>query len=234
LTDTYRLKGLRQQLVRELKTKGIQDIRILQAFEEIPRHYFLDKAFAEWAYKDVPFPIEADQTISQPYTVAFQTQLLDIRKGDRVLEIGTGSGFQASVLAYIGARVYTIERQEKLFHQTKSLLEKIGFPQVRTLFGDGYEGAPRYAPYDKILITAGAQHIPQTLVEQLVPGGVMVIPLGDENEQTMKRYTKTENNTLFEESFDKFRFVPFLKGIQQVSGAPTKPVQTVNRLKVSL
>ena len=164
--------------MKELKNKGIKDDRILNAFMDIPRHFFLENSFSDWAYKDVAFPIDADQTISQPYTVAVQTALLDIKQGDVVLEIGTGSGFQACVLAYLKAKVYTIERQSKLYEKTTKLLKEIGFGKIRTLFGDGYEGAPRFAPFDKILVTAGASDIPQKLLDQLKPGGIMVIPFG--------------------------------------------------------
>ncbi|MCE2789780.1 MAG: protein-L-isoaspartate(D-aspartate) O-methyltransferase [Saprospiraceae bacterium] len=214
MRDTHLHKGLRQQLVRELKSKGVNDERILKAFAEIPRHYFLDKAFAEWAYKDVAFPIDADQTISQPLTVAVQTHLLQIEKGDKILEIGTGSGFQACVLLHMGAKVYTIERQKKLFESTHLLLTEIGYGSVRTLFGDGYAGAPRFAPFDKIIITAGAPFIPQALVDQLRPGGILVIPLGEGETQQMIRLTKREDGTLKQENFGHFRFVPFLKGTQ--------------------
>ena len=213
MTDTHRHKGLRQQLVNELKKKGIKDERILQAFMDIPRHFFLEKTFADWAYKDVAFPIDADQTISQPYTVAMQTTLLDIKKGDKVLEIGTGSGFQACVLAHMGAKVYSIERQKKLYDKTEKFLHDIGFGQVRTLYGDGYEGSPRFAPFDKILITAGATEIPATLIEQLKPDGIMVIPLGEGDLQKMLKITKTEEGTLKKENFGNYRFVPFLKGV---------------------
>jgi len=213
LTDTHRHKGLRQQLVNELKKKGIKDERILQAFMDIPRHFFLEKTFADWAYKDVAFPIDADQTISQPYTVAMQTTLLDIKKGDKVLEIGTGSGFQACVLAHMGAKVYSIERQKKLYDKTEKFLHDIGYGQVRTLYGDGYEGSPRFAPFDKILITAGATEIPATLIEQLKPDGIMVIPLGEGDLQKMLKITKTEEGTLKKENFGNYRFVPFLKGV---------------------
>jgi len=213
LTDTHRHKGLRQQLVNELKTKGIKDERILQAFMDIPRHYFLEKTFSDWAYKDVAFPIDADQTISQPYTVAMQTALLDIKKGDKVLEVGTGSGFQACVLAHMGAKVYSIERQKKLYDKTEKFLHDIGYGQVRTLYGDGYDGAPRFAPFDKILITAGASEIPATLIEQLKPDGIMVIPLGEGDLQKMLKITKTEEGTLKKENFGNYRFVPFLKGV---------------------
>lgn len=212
--DTHLHKGLRQQLVKELRAKGVTDEAILQAFAEIPRHFFLDKAFAEWAYKDVAFPIDADQTISQPLTVAVQTQLLQVKKGDKILEIGTGSGFQACVLSALGAKVYTIERQRKLFESTHQLLEKIGFASIRTLFGDGYAGAPRFAPFDKIIITAGAPFVPQALVDQLRPGGLLVIPLGEGETQQMIRITKREDGTIIKENFGQFRFVPFLKGTQ--------------------
>lgn len=214
MVDTHRHRGLRQQLVKELKTKGIRDERILDAFMQIPRHFFLEKTFAEWAYKDVAFPIDADQTISQPFTVAMQTSLLNIKKGDKVLEIGTGSGFQASVLYHIGAKVYTIERQKKLFEKTEKFLHDLGFSNVRTLFGDGYEGAPRFAPFDKIIITAGAVEIPKKLIDQLKPNGLMVIPLGDESGvQKMLRITKNEDGSLTRENFGNYRFVPFLKGV---------------------
>ena len=213
MIDTHRHRGLRQQLVNELKSKGIKNELILSAFMDIPRHYFLEKTFADWAYKDVAFPIDADQTISQPYTVAMQTTLLDIKKGDKVLEIGTGSGFQACVLSHMGAKVYTIERQKKLFDKTEKFLQDIGFGNIRTLYGDGYEGAPRFAPFDKILITAGASEIPEKLIEQLKPGGIMVIPLGQGDLQKMLRITKNEDGSLKKENFGNYRFVPFLKGV---------------------
>ncbi|MFZ1455422.1 MAG: protein-L-isoaspartate(D-aspartate) O-methyltransferase, partial [Saprospiraceae bacterium] len=190
MQDTHRHRGLRQKLINELRTKGITDESILSAFMEIPRHYFLDKAFSDWAYKDVAFPIDADQTISQPYTVAVQTTLLNVKKGDKILEIGTGSGYQACVLSYLGAKVYTIERQKKLFDKTSKFLQDIGFGQVRTLYGDGYLGTPRFAPFDKILLTAAATEIPQQLINQLKPGGIMVAPLGSGDIQQMKRIIK--------------------------------------------
>lgn len=212
--DSYQLKGLRQKLVNELRQKGITDERILNAFRDIPRHFFIDKAFAEWAYKDVAFPIEADQTISQPYTVAIQTSLLDIHKGDRVLEIGTGSGFQACVLSYMKAKVYTIERQAQLFEHTSRLLKELGYGNIRTLYGDGYEGAPRFAPFDKILVTAGATEIPQKLLDQLKPGGIMVIPVGTDDIQKMLKIIKKEDGTLVKEVHGNFRFVPFVHGLK--------------------
>ncbi|MFZ1705662.1 MAG: protein-L-isoaspartate(D-aspartate) O-methyltransferase [Saprospiraceae bacterium] len=235
MTDTYRTKGLRQQLVKELQKKGISDQKILKAFEDIPRHYFLEKAFEDWAYKDVPFPIDSEQTISQPYTVAYQTQLLDVKKGDRILEIGTGSGFQACVLAYMGAKVYSIERHEKLYIKTTKLLEKIGYSMVRTLFGDGYLGAERYAPYQKILITAAAKEVPNALFEQLQIGGILIVPLGEDNLQVMTKFTKISNQEFRRESFDTFRFVPFLPGTEK-NGAinERKPSKVENTNKVYL
>jgi protein-L-isoaspartate(D-aspartate) O-methyltransferase len=215
LQDTHRHRGLRQKLISELRTKGIRDEKILSAFMDIPRHYFLDKAFSDWAYKDVAFPIDADQTISQPYTVAVQTMLLEVKKGDKILEIGTGSGFQACVLSYLGAKVYTIERQKKLFDKTSGFLNDIGFGQIRTLYGDGYLGAPRFAPFDKILLTAAASEIPQKLIDQLKPGGIIVIPLGSGDVQQMKRIIKNHDGSLKEENFGNYRFVPFLKGTQE-------------------
>ena len=213
--DSYRHKGLRQQLTNDLaKNRGIRDKRILEAINTIPRHYFLDDAFADWAYKDIAFPIDADQTISQPYTVAFQTELLKVEKGMRVLEIGTGSGYQACVLAFLGAKVYSIERQEKLFKKTEAFLPKIGFNQIRTLLGDGFKGAPRFAPFDRILITCGAKSIPEALLEQLEDGGIMVVPVGSGNSQTMYRVIR-QGNKFKKEKHGLFRFVPMLKGIQK-------------------
>ncbi|MCZ2100617.1 MAG: protein-L-isoaspartate(D-aspartate) O-methyltransferase [Chitinophagales bacterium] len=213
MIDSHRHKGLRHKLVKELERKGIKNQSILNAFRDIPRHFFLDVAFADWAYKDVAFPIDADQTISQPYTVAIQTMLLEIQPGDKVLEIGTGSGFQACVLSYLGCKVYTIERQKTLFDKTELLLKKLGFGRIRTLFGDGFQGAPRFAPYDKIIVTAGASELPRKLFDQLKVGGYMVIPYGTGDVQKMLRLTKGENNTVKKEDFGDFKFVPFLKGV---------------------
>jgi len=215
LEDSYKHRGLRQKLVKKLQEKGIKDEAILDAINDVPRHYFLDKAFAEWAYKDTAFPIESDQTISQPYTVAYQTSLLKIKPKDKVLEIGTGSGYQACILACLGAKVYTIERQENLYQKTSKFLEKIGFGRIRTLFGDGYKGAPRFAPFDKILVTAGATEIPKALLEQLKIGGYLVIPFGDGDTQVMQRITRLEEDKFKTENFGQFRFVPFLKGTQK-------------------
>lgn len=212
MIDNYRHKGLRQKLVTELMKKGIKDQKVLQAIGVIPRHYFLDKAFDTWAYKDIAFPIDSGQTISQPYTVAFQTQLLDIKRGDKVLEIGTGSGYQATVLQYVGAKVYTIERQKVLFDKTSKFLVKIGFGRIRTLYGDGFAGASRFAPFDKVLITAAAPFFPEELFRQLKVGGQMVIPVGEGDVQRMKRITKTADGTPYEELFGNFSFVPMLAG----------------------
>jgi protein-L-isoaspartate(D-aspartate) O-methyltransferase len=214
--DTHRHKGLRQKLVNELKTKGITDHRILQAFMDIPRHYFLEKTFADWAYKDVAFPIDADQTISQPFTVAMQTTLLDVQKSDKILEIGTGSGFQACVIYHMGAKIYTIERQKRLFDKTETLLQSMGFGNIRTLYGDGFEGAPRFAPFDKIIVTAGAAEIPLKLLDQLKPNGIMIIPYGAGSTQMMLKITKNMDGTLLKEEFGQYRFVPFLKGVNAI------------------
>ena len=214
LEDNYRHKGLRHQLVEALRTKGITDEAVLTAINEVPRHVFLDSSFVELAYQDQAFPIGSGQTISQPSTVAFQTQLLNIVKGMKVLEIGTGSGYQACVLAAMGAKVFSIERQRNLFFKTKEILEQLPF-RVKTFLGDGYEGLPSYQPLDRIIITAGAPSIPPTLVEQMKPGGVMVIPMdnADGNGQTMLKVTKQEDGTLKKEEFGDFKFVPMLKDI---------------------
>lgn len=216
MKDSYFHQGLRSKLVTTLRQKGINDDRILRAFMNIPRHLFLDSAFAKWAYTDVAFPIGANQTISQPYTVAFQTNLLELTGKEKVLEIGTGSGFQACVLAYLGSKVYTIERQEKLFHKTDNLLNKLGYGRIRTLLGDGYKGSPRFAPFDKILITCGAPYIPQDLLDQLKVGGYLVVPLGEGEVQTMVRIKKTSPTEYSKEEFGKFKFVPFLEGINRI------------------
>ena len=214
LEDNYRHKGLRHQLVEVLRTKGITDEAVLTAINEVPRHVFLDSSFVELAYQDQAFPIGSGQTISQPSTVAFQTQLLNIVKGMKVLEIGTGSGYQACVLAAMGAKVFSIERQRNLFFKTKEILEQLPF-RVKTFLGDGFEGLPSYQPFDRIIITAGAPSIPPTLVEQMKPGGVMVIPMdnADGNGQTMLKVTKQDDGSLKQEAFGDFKFVPMLKEI---------------------
>ena len=213
--DNYRHKGLRKKLVDSLRAHKLFDEKILTAIADIPRHFFLDPAFADMAYKDIAFPIDAEQTISQPYTVAFQTQLLEVKPKDKILEIGTGSGYQAAVLHHLGAKVYTIERHEKLFHKTTVLLIEIGFEGVRTFLGDGYKGLPRYAPFDKIIVTAGAEEIPSELVRQLKHGGIMVIPQGQGEDKDMVKLTKIDDKNIKREKFGKFRFVPFISGISK-------------------
>ncbi len=210
--DSYRHKGLRKKLVDTVRSKGITDDAVLAAIDKIPRHFFLDSAFDEVAYEDRAFPIGEGQTISQPYTVAYQTQLLEIKKFDKVLEIGTGSAYQAVVLAELGAQVYTIERQKKLFEANKQFMLLKKYPSVKFFYGDGFEGLPTYGPFDKVIITAAAPEIPPKLIEQLKPGGMMVIPLGAGDVQQMLRITKLENGALKEEVFDRFSFVPMLEG----------------------
>jgi protein-L-isoaspartate(D-aspartate) O-methyltransferase len=209
MIDTYRHKGLRKQLVEGIRQKGIRDESVLAALEKIPRHYFMDSSFLEFAYQDKPFPIGSGQTISQPFTVAFQTELLQMKKGMKVLEIGTGSGYQASVLAEMGARVYSIERQRKLYQKTKEFMTRLGYP-VKLFLGDGYLGLPSFAPFDRIIITAAAPEIPQPLVDQLKPGGILVVPHGKDDIQHMLRIIKNADGTTKEESHGAFRFVPLL------------------------
>lgn len=212
MTDSYRHKGQRRRLVEDLRKKGISDEAILAAMGAIPRHFFFQKDFEEHAYEDKAFPIGNEQTISQPYTVAYQTTLLNVKNGDRVLEIGTGSGYQAAVLAALGAQVYTIERQEALYLRAQKLLSDLGFVSVRCFFGDGARGLPHFAPFDKIIVTAGAPVVPDKLKMQLRhPGGVLVVPVGD-TVQRMFRIVRTGAETWQEEGYDTFRFVPFLEG----------------------
>ncbi|MDE3142636.1 MAG: protein-L-isoaspartate(D-aspartate) O-methyltransferase [Bacteroidota bacterium] len=210
--DSYQHKGLRRQLVNLLKEKGITDENVLNAINTIPRHYFLDSAFDKRAYEDRAFPIGEGQTISQPYTVAYQTQLLQIKKGDKVLEIGTGSVYQATVLAEMGAWVYTIERQKKLYDAHKNFYFRTKYPNIKFFYGDGFEGLKAYAPFDKIIITAAAPFIPPKLVAQLKVGGMMVIPVDEGDAQRMIRITKLADDSIKEESFDLFSFVPMLTG----------------------
>lgn len=214
MKDTYRHKGMRRRLIAQLRTRGIKDEGVLMAMGELPRHYFLDKAFEEHAYEDKAFPIGSEQTISQPYTVAYQTSLLNVQKRDKILEVGTGSGYQAAVLALLGARVYTVERQEALFYATKTLLDALQLGNIRCFLRDGYKGLPEYAPFDKILVTAGANEVPEALLQQLAVGGILVIPVG-EKVQKMYRITRLSDTDYQHESFDDFRFVPFLEGIQK-------------------
>ena len=214
LEDNYRHKGLRKQLVDQLRSKDISNETVLSAINEVPRHVFLDSSFVELAYQDMAFPIGSGQTISQPSTVAFQTQLLQVEKGMKVLEIGTGSGYQACVLAAMGAKVFTIERQRNLYFKTKEILAHLPF-RVKTFLGDGFEGLPTYQPFDRIIITAGAPSIPEELIRQMKDGGIMVIPMDNaEGEgQTMLKVTKLEDGTLKKEEFGDFKFVPMLKEI---------------------
>jgi len=216
LVDTYLHKGLRNKLVEILKEKGITDEQVLRAIHSIPRHYFLDSAFDKIAYEDRAFPIAADQTISQPYTVAYQTQLLQIKKGEKVLEIGTGSMYQTTVLAAMGAQVFTIERQKQLFDQTPTYLFKEQYASIQFFFGDGFEGLPLLAPFDKILITAAAPKIPEKLWAQLKVSGKMIIPLDEsDGAQRMLRLTKKRDGSVKQEKFDAFSFVPMLEGKTQ-------------------
>ncbi len=212
LSDSYRHKGLRKQLVEGIRSKGISDERVLQAILDIPRHFFIDSAFDQIAYEDRAFPIAEGQTISQPYTVAYQTQLLEVKPHEKVLEVGTGSAYQAVVLAMMGAQVYTIERQKQLYDQNKQFSYLRNFPAIRYFYGDGYQGLPTYAPFDKIIVTAAAPPVPEKLVEQLKPGGKMVIPVGEGKVQQMVRIHKDESGVIHEEIFDNFSFVPMLQG----------------------
>ena len=210
--DTYQHRGLRKQLVNILRQKGITDEQVLAAINNIPRHFFLDSAFDKIAYEDRAFPIEEGQTISQPYTVAYQTQLLQVKPFEKVLEIGTGSAYQASVLAEMGARVYTIERQKILFELNKNFIFKKKYPNIKFFYGDGFEGLPTYAPFDKMIITAAAPFIPPKLVQQLKTGGLMVVPVDVGPFQQMLRLTKLADGSYSEERFDNFSFVPMLEG----------------------
>lgn len=209
MKDTAKHQGLRNQLVSVLQQKGITDVNVLDAIKKIPRHLFLNSSFENYAYQDKAFPIGAGQTISQPYTVAFQSQLLEIKKEHKVLEIGTGSGYQTAVLCLMGAKVYSVERQNELFKQTSSLLPKLGIRPKHLSFGDGYKGLPSYAPFDSIIVTAGAPFIPQPLMAQLKIGGRLVIPLGDKV-QIMTLLIRV-NETQFEKhELGEFKFVPLL------------------------
>ncbi len=211
--DTYRHKGLRLKLMKEIGAKGITDERVLNAMEAIPRHFFLDPALDKIAYEDRAFPIGEGQTISQPYTVAYQTQLLQVNKLDKILEIGTGSVYQASVLAEMGAQVFTIERQRKLYDKNQLHYPfKSKYKNIKFFYGDGFAGLPTFAPFDKILITAAAPHVPDKLIAQLKPGGIMVLPLEGDGLQTMTRITKGADGSLLSESFHAFSFVPMLAG----------------------
>jgi protein-L-isoaspartate(D-aspartate) O-methyltransferase len=206
--DNFKTQGMRKKLVTQVREKGINDEAVLQALLKVPRHFFLDPAFVEQAYSDHAFQIGAGQTISQPYTVAYQTSLLEVKKGDKILEIGTGSGYQCCVLLELGAKVFTIERQKELYDRAKEFLPQIGY-RPKFFYGDGYKGLPAFAPFDKILVTCGAPFIPDELIRQLKPGGILVIPVGAGSVQTMTKVTKTDSG--FEkEELKQFRFVPML------------------------
>ena len=207
LEDNYKHKGMRKRLAELLREKGISDIAILNAVETVPRHFFFDQALVEHAYEDKAFPIGEGQTISQPYTVAFQTALLEIKKGDKVLEIGTGSGYQCCILLTLGAKVYTIEVNKNLYQKTSRMLTTMGY-KANFIWGDGSEGFKVQAPYDKIIVTAGAPAVPEKLLEQLKPGGFLVIPVGDDKTQKMIRITRKNETEYMKEEFGNFKFVP--------------------------
>lgn len=208
--DGYREQGLRKQLARKLKEKGITDAKVLEAIASVPRHVFLDKAFLEQAYQDKAFPIGEGQTISQPYTVAFQTQLLEVSKDMKVLEIGTGSGYQACVLNYLKVKLYTIEYNRPLYAKTSSFLKSNGLTSINFFHGDGSIGLPSFAPYDRIIVTAGAPSVPEKLIHQLVIGGRLIIPVGDDKNQVMLRITRLSEKEFQKEEFGAFKFVPLL------------------------
>ncbi|QFZ55438.1 protein-L-isoaspartate(D-aspartate) O-methyltransferase [Oceanihabitans sp. IOP_32] len=210
MKDTFKHKGLRQQLVELIKNKGITNEAVLKAIGNIPRHLFMDSGFLDHAYQDKAFPIAADQTISQPYTVAFQTELLDVKKGDKILEIGTGSGYQTAVLCELGTHVYSIERQQELFKKTSKFLPKLGYRAKKLIFGDGYKGLAEEAPFDGIIVTAGAPFVPKPLLSQLKVGGRLVIPVGDEV-QTMTLFVRKGPKEFEQHEFGDFRFVPLLE-----------------------
>lgn len=210
LKDTLKHQGLRNKLIETVRAKGITDERVLEAMGSVPRHFFMDSGFLDYAYQDKAFPIAADQTISQPYTVAFQTELLQVNPGDKILEIGTGSGYQTAVLCKMGARVYSIERQHELFKKTSKFLPKIGYRPKKLVFGDGYKGLPDEAPFKGIIVTAGAPFVPKPLLAQLEIGGRLVIPVGNEV-QTMTLFIRKSPKDFEKHEFGDFRFVPMLE-----------------------
>jgi protein-L-isoaspartate(D-aspartate) O-methyltransferase len=210
LKDNHRHQGKRKNLVKIIKAKGIENAKVLEAINKIPRHLFMDSGFEDHAYEDKPFPIAADQTISQPYTVARQTELLEVKPGDKVLEIGTGSGYQAAVLIEMGAQVFTIERQKELFKKTSLFLPKLGYRPKKMVFGDGYKGLPEFAPFDGIIVTAGAPFVPKPLMEQLKVGGKLVIPVG-EKVQIMTVFTRKSEKEFEKKEYGEYRFVPLLE-----------------------
>ncbi len=210
MIDSFKHKGLRKKLVQELRLKGISDNNVLSAMGRVPRHMFFESSFIDFAYKDQAFPIGAGQTISQPYTVAYQSSLLEVKNSDKILEIGTGSGYQSAVLIEMGAKVFTIERQKELFDKAKHVLNVLSYRPV-VKYGDGYKGMPAYAPFDKIIVTCGAPFLPNDLINQLKVGGVIVIPVNSKNdEQIMTKYIKNDKKNLTKQLFEKFKFVPFL------------------------
>jgi protein-L-isoaspartate(D-aspartate) O-methyltransferase len=210
--DTAHFKDLRSRLVDGLKNKGISSEHVLRAVDSVPRQFFMPEQYEELSYEDRPFPIGEEQTISQPYTVAYQTQLLEVQPTDRILEIGTGSAYQAAILAVLADEVFSIERQRRLFEKNREFGYIQQFGNLYLFYGDGYEGLPEYAPFDKVLITAAAPFIPPKLLEQLKQGGLMVLPLGKERPQKMVRVTKLGDDQIREEHFDNFSFVPMLEG----------------------
>ena len=210
MKDTFKHKGLRKQLVNTLIDKGIKNQEVLDAIGSIPRHLFIDSGFLEHAYQDKAFPIGASQTISQPYTVAFQSELLEVKPGNKILEIGTGSGYQTAVLCVLGAHVYSIERQLELFKKTSQFLPKIGYVAKRLIFGDGYKGLKEEAPFDSIIVTAGAPFVPKPLLSQLKVGGRLVIPVGVEN-QIMTLYIRKGPKEFEKHELGNFKFVPLLE-----------------------
>ena len=213
INDTLQHKGMRERLVREIEQKGIKNKLILDAIGKIPRHLFMESGFVKFAYKDKAFPIAAGQTISQPYTVARQTELLQVKPNDKILEVGTGSGYQAAVLLELGAQVFTIERQQELYVKVQQLLPSIGY-HPRFFYGDGYKGLPTYGPFDGIIVTAGAPYVPEDLKEQLKIGAKLVIPVDHGIHQIMKVFTRTSDQEFEEEEHGNFAFVPLLKGTE--------------------
>ena len=210
MNDSFKHKGLRNQLVEIIKSKGINDEKVLNAIGNVPRHLFMDSGFIDHAYQDKAFPISANQTISQPFTVAFQTELLKLKKGDKVLEVGTGSGYQAAVLCELGANVYTIERQGELYKKVVNFLPTINYYPKKIIYGDGYGGLEDESPFDSIVVTAGAPLVPKALLNQLKIGGRLVIPLG-ENIQIMTLYVKISDDNFDIKEYGEFQFVPLLK-----------------------
>ena len=210
MQDTIKQKGLRRQLISSLKAKGILNETVLDVMTKIPRHFFMDPSLVNFAYEDKAYPILANQTISQPYTVAFQTELLEVLTFHKVLEIGTGSGYQTAVLLGLTPNVYTIERQQSLFKQTQRLFLQLGLRPKKQIFGDGYKGLPKVAPFDRIIVTAGAPEVPKSLMNQLAIGGKLIIPLGA-NTQIMTRFTRTSTLVFDKEEFGQFKFVPLLE-----------------------